>query len=76
MGRQQKEIAEKWAAVGYVPKQFKQPIRKGKSQNEKEEDKEKTEGKTEENQIAVTGEKVVNTVSVEKKVEPVKEVKE
>jgi hypothetical protein len=43
MGRQQKEIAENWAAVGYVPKQFKQPIRKGRNPNEKAEDKEGTE---------------------------------
>jgi hypothetical protein len=40
MGRQQKEIAENWAAVGYVPKQFKQPIRKGpKVPEEKEKEK-------------------------------------
>ena len=28
LGPQQKEHAENWAAVGYVPKQFKQPFRK------------------------------------------------
>lgn len=28
LGRQQKEHAENWSAVGYVPKQFKQPYKK------------------------------------------------
>jgi len=47
MGRQQKEIAENWAAVGYVPKQFKQPIKKGpKSGEEKVEVKNETPSNT------------------------------
>lgn len=39
MGRQQKEHAENWSAVGYVPKQFKQPYKKnaGKPGEQKEE---------------------------------------
>jgi hypothetical protein len=39
LGRQQKEHAENWAAVGYVPKQFKQPYKKnvGKPGEQKEE---------------------------------------
>jgi hypothetical protein len=39
MGRQQKEHAENWSAVGYVPKQFKQPFKKniGKPGEQKDE---------------------------------------
>lgn len=52
MGRQQKEHAENWSAVGYVPKQFKQPYKKntGKPGETKEEKPEeaKKEGENKE----------------------------
>lgn len=43
MGRQQKEHAENWSAVGYVPRQFKQPHKKPTRDPKKEEDSHKEE---------------------------------